>query len=239
MVDKVETEDLDVLVLAGGQGTRLRSVIGETSKILAEVAGKPFLSHLLLRLHNQRIRRVTLALGCFSQEVLAYLKEEPVAGIQVVPVIEDQPLGTGGAIRNACSALQSDPVFVLNGDTFAEVPLQSLLNFHREHRAAVTLAAAHKESVQRYGSIETDEEGRVVRFVEKTGDVPGYVNTGVYVVSRQAIRTIPPEQAVSWEREVLPNLVGKDLFACCGSWRFIDIGTPASYQRAEQFLDEQ
>ncbi|MDA2934910.1 sugar phosphate nucleotidyltransferase [Acidobacteria bacterium AH-259-D05] len=199
--------------------------------------GKPFLFHLFSRLRSQGIQHVILALGHFYQEVLNYLKEQPPEGLQVVPIIEDRPLGTGGAIRNAFSALHSDPVFVLNGDTYAEVPLQSLLTFHRKNLAAVTLAAAYKKSIKRYGSIEMDEAGRVLRFIEKGGDESGYVSTGVYVVSHRVIQMIPSEGAVSWEREVLPTLVGKDLFACCGSFRFLDIGTPNSYRRAAQFLE--
>ena len=232
-------ESVSVLVLAGGQGKRLRPVLGEQAKVLAQVGGKPFLSHLLSRLRSQGIRQVILALGCFHQEVLDYLKEHSPEGLQIVPVIEDGPLGTAGAILNASSVLTTDPVFILNGDTYAEVPLESLLNFHRERFAAVTLAAAYKKAAQRYGSIEIGKDGRVLGFIEKGKSESGYVNAGVYVVSRQVIQMIPADRVVSWEREVLPALVGEGLFACCGSFRFIDIGTPASYRRAAQFLERQ
>ena len=231
--------DLDVLVLAGGQGTRLQPVLGEKAKVLAEVAGKPFLSHLLSRLEAQGTQKVVLALGCFHQEVLEYLTEQSFEGLQVIPVVEDQPLGTAGAIRNALEVLTSDPVLVVNGDTYAEVPLESLLAFHQEHGAAVTLAAAYKEDIQRYGSIEIDETGQVVRFVEKGRSKSGHVSAGVYLISRQVIRMIPPHHAVSWERDTLPGLVGEGLFAWCGPFRFLDIGTPASYERASEFLKSQ
>jgi mannose-1-phosphate guanylyltransferase len=230
--------DLNVLVLAGGQGTRLQPVLGQKAKVLAQVAGKPFLSHLLSRLGNQGIQKVVLALGCFHQEVLEYLEEQSLEGLQVIPVVEDAPLGTAGAIRNALEVLESDPVFVVNGDTYAEVPLETLLAFHQEHGAAVTLAAVHKEDIQRYGSIELDEAGQVVRFVEKGESMSGHVSAGVYVISRQVIQMIPTHQAVSWERDILPGLVGKGLFAWCGSFRFLDIGTPASYEKAGEFLEK-
>jgi NDP-sugar pyrophosphorylase family protein len=231
--------NLNVVVLAGGRGTRLQPVLGEKAKVLAQVAGKPFLSHLLSRLEAQGIEKVVLALGCFHQEVLEYLEERTFEGLQVIPVVEDEPLGTAGAIRNSLEALTSDPVLVLNGDTFAEVPLESLLAFHREQGAAVTLAAAYKENIQRYGSIEIDEAGQVLRFVEKGQSQSGHVSAGVYVISRQVIQMIPPHQAVSWERDTLPGLVGEGLFAWCGPFRFLDIGTPASYERASDFLDKQ
>ena len=232
-------ESVSALVLAGGEGKRLQSVVGQRAKVLAQVGGKPFLSHLLSRLRLQGIRRVILALGCFHQDVLDYLESQSLEGLEIVPVIEDGPLGTAGAIRHADSALTCDPVIVLNGDTYAEVSLETLLDFHRERFAAVTLVAAYKKAAQRYGSIEIGEDGRVLGFIEKGKGESGYVNAGVYVVSRQVIQRIPADRAVSWEREVLPTLVGEGLFACCGSFRFIDIGTPASYRRAAQFLERQ
>ena len=239
MADTIEIADLNVLVLAGGQGTRLQPVLGEKAKVLAQVGEKPFLSHLLSHLSSQGIQRVVLALGCFHQEVLDYLDSQSFEGLQVVPVVEDEPLGTAGAIRNALQALDSNPVFVLNGDTFAEVHLESLLAFHQEQGAAVTLAAASRKNIQRYGSVEIDETGRVLRFIEKGQSESGHVSVGVYVISRQVIRLIPPNRRVSWERDTLPALVGQGLFACCGSFRFIDIGTPGSYQRAAEFLENR
>ncbi len=239
MKNTTEISDLNALVLAGGQGTRLRPVLGEKAKVLAQVGDKPFLSHLLSHLSAQGIQRVILALGCFHQEVLDYLDSQDFDGLQVVPVVEKEPLGTAGAIRNALQDLDSDPVFVLNGDTYAEVHLESLLAFHQEQDAAVTLAAASRKNIQRYGSVEIDESGRVLRFIEKGESESGHVSVGVYVISRQAIRLIPPNRQVSWERDTLPALVGRGLFACCGSFRFIDIGTPGSYQRAEEFLEKR
>ncbi|MDA2936728.1 sugar phosphate nucleotidyltransferase [Acidobacteria bacterium AH-259-A15] len=230
---------MNVLVLAGGEGRRLRPILGRRAKVLAQIAGKPFLSHLLSHVRSQGIQRVVLALGYFHEQVLHYLKERSCEGLEIISIIENRPLGTAGAIRNALSALRSDPVFVMNGDTYTEVLLQSLLAFHRERLATATLAAAWNRSNTRYGQIEMDKTGRVVRFVEKGRDDSGYVNSGVYVVSRQIIETIPSDRAVSWEREVLPRLVGKGLFAYRGSFRFLDIGTPASYRKAAKFLEEK
>jgi NDP-sugar pyrophosphorylase family protein len=231
--------NLEVLVLAGGQGTRLHSVLGEKAKVLAQVAGKPFLSHLLSRLEAQGIQKVVLALGCFHQEVLNYLENQFFEGLQIIPVVEDKPLGTAGAIRNALEVLKSDPVFVVNGDTYAEVPLESLLAFHQEHGAAVTIAAAYRKHIERYGSVATDDAGQVLRFIEKGHNESGHVSAGIYVISRQVIQIIPPNRTVSWERDTLPSLVGQGLFAWCGPFRFLDIGTPASYQRAAKFLGKQ
>jgi NDP-sugar pyrophosphorylase family protein len=239
MLKKIEIANLNALVLAGGQGTRLRPVLGDKAKVLAQVGEKPFLSHLLSHLGAQGIQRVVLALGCFHQEVLDYLDSQSFEGLQVVPVVEDEPLGTAGAIRNALQALDSDPVLVLNGDTFAEIHLESLLAFHQEQGATVTLAAASRKNIRRYGSVETDEAGRVLHFIEKGHSESGHVSVGIYLISRQVIRLIPPNRRVSWERDTLPALVGHGLFACCGSFRFIDIGTPGSYQRAAEFLEKR
>ena len=171
-------EGVSALVLAGGEGKRLRSVVGQRAKVLAQVGGKPFLSHLLSRLRLQGIRRVILALGCFHQDVLDYLENQTLEGLEIVPVIENGPLGTAGAILNAGSVMTTDPVIVLNGDTYAEVPLEPLLTFHRERFAAVTLAAAYKKAAQRYGSIEIGKDGRVLDFIEKGKEKSGYVNAG-------------------------------------------------------------
>lgn len=228
--------NIDALVLAGGRGTRLQPIVGKTAKVLAQVGGKPFLFHLLSQLKSQGIQRVVLALGYLHQEVLDYLEKESFQGLQIIPVVEDELLGTAGAIRNALQVLESDPVLVLNGDTYTSVPLESLLAFHQKQGANVTLATTYKKNVERYGSVEMDDTGRVISFIEKGKCTSGHVNAGIYVMSRQIIQMIPKNRMVSWEQDTLPSLVDQEIFAWRGLVQFLDIGTPASYQRATDFL---
>ncbi|MDA2925948.1 sugar phosphate nucleotidyltransferase [Acidobacteria bacterium AH-259-G07] len=228
----------ELLLLAGGEGKRLQPVLGAKAKVMADVTGLPFLFHLLLHLRKGGVRRVVLALGHFHEQVLAYLASEPPEGLEIVPVIEPTPLGTAGAIRNALVTLQSDPALVMNGDTLVQIPLKSLLTFHQKRKAVITIAAGYTREAGRYGSIEMDRRRQVIRFVEKGGDHSGYVNVGVYVIARAVIEKIPCNRPVSWEREILPQYVGEDLYAYSGKFPFLDIGTPSSYRRAQSFLNE-
>jgi len=227
----------EAVILAGGRGTRLRDVIGNLPKVIARVGGRPLLFHLLDRLGAQGVGLAVLALGHGHQEVADCLKGRSESIPRTTTVVEKTPLGTAGAVRFAASRLSSDPFFVLNGDTYSRVPLDALMSFHLERRALVTIAATGRSDPGRYGSLETDAAGRVVRFREKGVAEPGLVNAGTYVVSRSVLAGIPDGTNLSWENDILPGLVGHGLFAFEGTFEFLDIGTPESYREASRFLE--
>ena len=230
---------IDIAVLAGGLGTRLRSVLGETPKILAPVGGKPYLDHLLAWLAGYGARRVVLCLGFRAEMVLDYLKRHPFPGIEVATSVEAQPLGTAGGLRLALPLLRSDPVLVMNGDTFVDADLAAFAQAHRQARAAASVLCASVPSTARYGRLDLDDAGRIARFREKDpGDTgPGAINAGLYLFSRAWLNDFGRSQGPSLERDVFATAPAGTFTAIpAGDVAFVDIGTPESYAEAEAIL---
>jgi len=227
---------VDVVILAGGQGTRLAAVTAETPKPLAPVAGRPFLEHLLDQLRSYGARQVVLSLGYKPDVFSDYFRDHPPAGLDLKLAFERSPLGTGGGLRNAYPSLGSDTVLVLNGDSYVEADLGALVAFHRAKAAEITLLLTRVPDASRFGGVEVDASGAVTRFLEKGRTGPAFINAGVYVLQRTAVGAIPPARPVSLERDVFPARIGKRFFALGGDFPFIDIGTPESYREAHAFF---
>lgn len=152
---------------------------------------------------------------------------------------ENEPLGTGGGLRKALGRVESDPVVVLNGDSYTDPPLAPVLASHLRRRAAGTLVLTRVAKAGRFGRVEVGRGGAVRRFVEKQeGAGGGWVNAGIYLLGRALVASIPTARSVSLEREVFPSWVGRGLYAHRARRPFIDIGTPESYARAERFFAE-
>ena len=230
------------IVLAGGLGSRLRDVLPEgIPKILAPVAKKPFLWWLVGQLYHQGIRHVVLALGYGAIRVQESLAAEAWPGdLALHFVVEELPLGTGGALRFAFNSTQSDPVLLVNGDTLTDIDYSELVASHNRNHAAVTMALAEVPDASRYGLVEYMANGRVTGFKEKEQGHArgGHINAGVYCFSRQWVANIPAGTSLSLERELLPSIIGQGFFACPAVHRFIDIGTPASLAAAEKFVTQ-
>lgn len=228
--------DLDALVLAGGSGTRLSEILPATPKVIAPVAGRPFVTWLLGHLSAQGLRRAVLCTGQGADEVERVLGSR-VEELTVRYSREAEPLGTGGALRNALPLTTSDPVFVLNGDSLLTAPLAQFLAFHdAQATAAASLALAEVEDTAAGGCVEIDGAARVVSFVEKGCGGPGLANAGAYLVPRARLEAIPTGRAVSLEREILPAWIERGLWAWRSGGSFVDIGSPAGYRRAESFV---
>jgi NDP-sugar pyrophosphorylase family protein len=229
----IDLREATVIVLAGGLGTRLRPVLGDRPKVLAQVRGRPFLAYLLDQLEAAHVHAVVLSVGHRAAEVRAAFGSS-YGGMRLTYAEEREPLGTAGALRWALPRLASDPVLVLNGDSWCEADLRTLWATHGAREASATLLVTHVADTRRYGRVALDVMGRVTSFCEKGGDPsPGWINAGVYVLSRRLIAAIPPAGAVSLEREVLPSWVGRGLYGHATHGRFLDIGTPESYQAAQ------
>jgi len=228
-----------VIILAGGAGTRLRSVLADTQKVVAPVGGRPMLSFLLDQCRHAGVREVTLAVGYRADQVRERLGES-YDGMSIRYSVEPSPLGTGGAIALAAAGLGDGPVVVLNGDSFVDVDIAAVLAWHRARRARATVVLTEVADSGRYGSVSVDAQGRVLAFAEKsiTGSGRGLVNAGIYVLERDALRAFPAG-AHSIERDVLPALVGQGLFAWRVPGRFIDIGLPETYAAAADVLTDE
>lgn len=223
-------------ILAGGTGTRLRSVVADRPKVMAQVGGKPFLEHLLNQLVAQGISKVVLCTGYLGDQVEAFFGRSYL-GMHLYYSREDQPLGTGGAIIQALPLMQSETLLVLNGDSYCRTDLQASLAWHRRKQARGTLVLAQVAQVGRYGQVQTDAEGRIEKFCEKGGaEGPGWINSGTYWFERAALAKFTAGQSLSLERDVLASWVGQGLYGFAQKGPFLDIGIPEDYAQAEQFF---
>ena len=223
-------------ILAGGLGTRLRAVVADRPKVLAEVRGRPFLTYLLDQVAGAGVRETLLCTGYLGEQVRGAMGDS-YRGMRLAYSQEASPLGTGGALRLAAPLLRSSCVLVLNGDSYCQADLGELWRRHCESQAAATILLARVEDTRRFGQVQTDEGGRVLRFEEKGGEGgAGWIYAGVYVMDRGILDSIPAGRAASLEKEVFPAWIGRGLCGHRGGGRFLDIGTPESYREAEEFF---
>jgi NDP-sugar pyrophosphorylase family protein len=227
-------DKLCAAVLAGGLGSRLRSVVADRQKVVAPIGGRPFLYRILDQLADAGLRRVVLCAGYKAEEVAATIGAN-YRGMSIRYSTEPRSLGTAGALRHALPLLDSDPVLALNGDSYCEVDLAAFRAAHDRHSA--TLVATKVADTSRFGQVTFDERGKITGFVEKGGTTgPGWVNAGIYLLGRAVLESIPAGRAVSIERETFPAWVGRGLYAFCAHGKFVDIGTPDSYAGAQSFF---
>lgn len=234
------THQVDAVVLVGGKGTRLRPLTLSAPKPMLPTAGLPFLTHLLSRIAAAGIEHVILGTSYKPAVFEAEFGDGSALGLQIEYVTEEHPLGTGGGIANVAGKLRNDTAMVFNGDVLSGADLAQLLDFHRSNRADVTLQLVRVGDPRAFGSVPTDEEDRVVAFLEKTEDPPtDQINAGCYVFERNVIDRIPQGREVSVEREVFPALLADGDCKIYGYvdasyWR--DMGTPEDFVRGSADL---
>jgi mannose-1-phosphate guanylyltransferase len=226
---------VQALVLAGGEGTRLRPLTYTTPKPVMPLAGRPFLTFMLDWAHAHRVDEVILSCGFLSDDVKQVLGDI-YDGMRLRYVVEEEPLGTAGPVRLALDeGLLEERLFVLNGDVLTDIDLTAELREHERRGARATLALYPVEDTSTYGVVPTDDDGAVEAFIEKgEGDPPtNRINAGAYVIEREVVETaIAAGRAVSFEREVFPALVGHGLYGYQAAGYWIDIGTPERYLEA-------
>lgn len=225
---------MEAIVLAGGFGTRLREVVPDVPKPMAPVAGKPFLEILLHALARKGFGRVVLSLGFMAEKISGHFGGQ-FAGMELDYVVEDHPLGTGGALRLALASCKQDHVFVFNGDTFLDLEVDEVERLWQEHYHPIIVGRAVPDTA-RYGRLLT-AQGLVTGFAEKGVAGPGLINAGCYVLDRCQLDDFSLLQAFSLETDFLSNVVQQmpvDVFVTEGL--FIDIGIPEDYARAQTLL---
>jgi D-glycero-alpha-D-manno-heptose 1-phosphate guanylyltransferase len=228
--------ELAALVLAGGMGTRLRSVVADRPKVLAPVAGRPFLTYLLDQIVDAGIDRVVLSTGHLAEQFDSVIGDR-YRDIQIVYAHEEQPLGTGGAIRFACGFSDADQLLVMNGDSYCDADLSSYIDWHVGGRHDVSLMLAKVNDTSRYGTVEIDAGGRITAFIEKRPESSrGYINAGVYLLRRPMLDQFPTVPS-SIERDLFPVwLRERTLMGWVTDGEFIDIGIPSDYERSHEFM---
>ncbi|MDR0823592.1 MAG: nucleotidyltransferase family protein [Prevotella sp.] len=222
----------ECIILAGGLGTRLQSVVSDVPKCMALVAGKPFLSYLFDYAAEQGFDHLILSLGYKSEVVLLWLEDKQFP-FKVSYVIEDSPLGTGGAIKLAFEKVSGDSSFVFNGDTFFDVDTDLLKRFHEENEASVSLALKPMVDFDRYGSVDINSRGRITLFNEKQYCKAGLINGGVYVINQDIFSRLDLNDKFSFEKDILEAHI-KNLVICGYEQNgyFIDIGIPSDFEKA-------
>lgn len=227
---------MKAIIMAGGQGTRLKSVTGDTPKPMALLAGKPVLEHILLLLKRCGIDDVCMSLHYRPEVIMDYFGDGAAWGMRIAYHIESTPLGTAGGVKACADFLGKRDFLVISGDAACDFDLPQLMEAHRRHLSAVTMAVYPHESPLQYGTVLTDSHGLVVSFAEKptwTHVVSDLINTGIYIVSPAAMELVPEDTAFDFSKDLFPLLMerGMEIRALPMSGYWCDIGTPRAYYR--------
>ena len=228
------------LILLGGRGQRLRPLTLSTPKPLLPIANLPFLAYPLKLLKKHGVREIIFSLSYRHADFQKQLRSLTLNGLRCKSVREENPLGTGGAIRHALSHVRG-PLFVLNGDIFTDISLSEMFLFHQRKKAAATIATVYAEDPTQFGLVETSPGGRILRFLEKPSwedATTHHINAGVYILEPSLIEQIPPHVSSSLERDVFPRLLkqSRPLYAYFSSDYWLDIGTFDKYLQAHNDL---
>jgi len=231
-------KNITALILAGGLGTRLQSALPDQPKVLAPVAGRPFLSYLMDQLISTGFRRVILCTG-YKGEQIREVFGDKYNELDIQYSQEPEPLGTGGALRFGLPLIDTDSALIINGDSYVNCNLKDYFSWYLENGLQASLLLIHLPDTSRYGRVEVDEEGIIAKFDEKgAGHGPGWINAGVYIFNKDQIEPIPSGKPFSLERQFFPSLIDKGLYGFQSEGAFIDIGTPESYALAEEFFSK-
>ncbi|MGW4701312.1 sugar phosphate nucleotidyltransferase [Streptomyces sp. NPDC004285] len=235
----------EAILLVGGMGTRLRPLTVNTPKPMVPAAGVPFLTHQLARARAAGVEHIVLATSYLAEVFEPHFGDGSDLGLSLEYVTEEEPLGTGGAIRNVASRLHSgpdEPVLIFNGDILTGLDIQALVATHSSSGADVSLHLTRVEDPRAFGLVPTDATGRVTAFLEKPQTpeeiVTDQINAGAYVFKRSIIDTIPTGRPVSVERETFPELLstGAHLQGMVDSTYWLDLGTPQAFVRGSADL---
>jgi D-glycero-alpha-D-manno-heptose 1-phosphate guanylyltransferase len=229
---------MQAVILAGGLGTRLRPMVSDVPKPLALLGGRPFLDYVLALLERQGVTEAVIATGHLSEKIEAAIGARR-GGVRVRYAVEREPLGTGGALRNALREIDEFPALALNGDTYVAFDLADMLAAHRRARAGLTVAVRAVSDASRYGKVVV-ENGHICGFESGGGARPGMMNCGVYLFDRNLLDDAGLPEKFSFEKDFLERQVGElRPLAYPVSGYFIDIGVPEDFLRAQRELPSQ
>lgn len=223
------------MILAGGMATRLGKLAESVPKPLLTVAGRPFITYLLDQLSDAGVSQAILCTGHLS-EVIEETLGARYGDVELVYSKEPFPLGTAGALRNALSLIDEPALIAMNGDSYVSADLGSFAEWADERNS---ILAVHVDETNRYGSITFDDSKRIVRFDEKSASAgPGWINGGVYILTRELIAGVEAGKTVSIERDTFPAAIGSGIYVWQSDGGFLDIGTPDSLEAAETFFEK-
>ncbi|MDD2806154.1 MAG: nucleotidyltransferase family protein [Elusimicrobiales bacterium] len=227
---------MDVVILCGGKGTRLRAVVSDRPKPMAAVGGKPFLELLMDYVAGYGFGRFVLCAGYMGEMIRDYFAGRKLP-YEVAVAIEAEPLDTAGAVKNAEGLIKSGRFMAMNGDSIVNADLKAFAAFHEAKRPLASLAAAKKEDASAFGTLQVGGDGKLLAFREKAAAASGLVNAGIYIFEREVLGLVPEGKKYSLERDLFPALAAKggvNVFEVPGE--LIDIGTPEGYKQAGEKL---
>lgn len=232
----ISPEDVDVVILCGGKGTRLRPIVSDRPKPMSEFGGRPFLSILMEYAASFGFKRFVMCVGYLGKTIEEYYGKNP-GPREIVFSLEKSALGTGGAIRNAKRFIRSDPFLVMNGDSFAPVDLGKFLDFHLEKKALLSMSLVKGLGNRNSGKVSLGRERRITRFEEKgIGEAESHDSAGVYLMGKRIFPFMKRTGKFSLEHDLFPSLVKKRCFGYVQKAELIDFGTPEGYRIAKGFF---
>lgn len=215
----------------------MESVLGDLPKILAPLGGHSLLENLLEFLVKSGVSNCYLAVGHLADQINKYLHNIPMTDMEIHLLKEPDIMGTAGATSFAFEVFEDDRALVLNGDTFFQIDLTSLVEAHIRQNADATIVVRHVPDRRRFGSVSTGTDGRVTGFIEKGEDGPGFVNAGTYVLERSFITDVSAPPPVSLENDVIPNRLHQRVFSFEGQGLYLDVGTPEGYLESLSLME--
>lgn len=226
------------IILAGGLGTRLQSVVADVPKCMAPIKGVPFINYVITHLQKNGIKQFIFSLGYKSEIIIDHL-DKNYAHISKTYVVEKEQLGTGGAIKEACKYVSEKNVVIVNGDTLFNIDLDKMINFHRSHAADCTIALKLLPNCSRYGTVVINSQSLVKAFTEKRASEQGYINGGIYVLDVNSFLNDELPVQFSFEKDWLQKNFGvKKIYGVKNNRYFIDIGIPEDFEKANAQLEK-
>lgn len=227
---------MKAVIMAGGEGTRLRAVTGNLPKPMVPLLGKPLLEHIVALLRKNGFDDICMALKYRAGDIIAHFGDGGKFGVRICYRIEDEPLGTAGAVKNCGDFYRDEDFLVISGDCACDMELSTLAEEHQKSKAAATVALHRDGCPLRYGLAVTDTEGRIRAFVEKPawgGVVTDLVNTGIYMLSPEVMKYVPDDRAFDFGKDLFPLLMKKELpvYGAAPGGYWCDVGTPLSYYK--------
>lgn len=235
MTDVVK--NIDIVVLCGGLGKRLRNIIRGVPKPMVKLNARPFLDIIIYYMAGFGFRRFILTTGYKAKVIKDYYSNNPIPGLSITFSQERIPLDTGGAVKNAKTLIKSNPFFVLNGDSFCKFNPITMLNFHKQKKSLTSVLLKKVSAGNDYGEIQIDRYSRIVKFNEKNMKAKNcLINAGVYVFDKEIFSLMPTQAKFSLEFNLFPDMAGKSFFGHTYRGFFIDISTPERYFKARRYF---
>ncbi len=234
MISTYNPEDIDVIILCGGLGTRLRGIINDRPKVMTEINSRPFLDILIDYISNYQFKHFILCVGYMSDAIKEYYGKKS-CDLTILFSEEKEPLGTAGAIKNAEALIKSNPFLAMNGDSLCKINIQDFLSFHDSKKAMVSIALTTVEKPIDYGMVRMNKDQKIIAFNEKVFiNSINLVNAGMYLFDRRIFEEIPVGRKLSLEYDLFPRILDKGVYGYVTDKELFDIGTPERLEMAKK-----